>query len=98
MKEYIDKQELLKELQRDLANDCNVYHSHIGKEIRDEKYEFVIDVIRDAPAADVIENIHAKWIKISGVLTMFFKCSRCGGCHEFATRYCPTCGSKMDLE
>ena len=47
MKEYIDKQELLKELRRDLEDDCNVYHSHIDKEIRDAKYEFVIDAIQE---------------------------------------------------
>ena len=40
MKEYINKQKLLEELRKDLKNDCNIYHSHINKEIRDEKYEF----------------------------------------------------------
>ena len=48
MKEYIDKQELLKELREELENDCNMYNSHIAKEIRDEKYEFAIEVIMNA--------------------------------------------------
>lgn len=105
MKEYIDKQELLEELRKDLEDDCNVYHSHIKKEIRDKKYEFAIDVIQDAQATDVKEVVHAKWV---GRVNMFngdvyYYCSKCGESHPYENpytkraNYCPKCGSEMNL-
>ena len=89
MKEYIEKEALLE-----------LYSNTDGLNI--DSFHVPIEVIRqniiDQPTADVREVVHAKWIKMYGNLSMFFKCSKCGACNEFGTRYCPNCGAKMDLK
>lgn len=54
-------------------------------------------IIRTAPAADVVPEIHGSW-RSSGVPgSMLCVCSRCGfdtGAYSF--RYCPHCGARMD--
>ena len=57
MKQYIDRNALLEELRNDLNNDINIYHSHTAKEIRDEKYEFAIERIEEAPIVDIDTQI-----------------------------------------
>lgn len=102
MKEYIDKQELLKELRDDLENDCNVYCDNFDRIMRDRKYEFAIDVVQDATVADVKEVVHAKW-KQSGKYddndNVWFECSNCGhsDLHSKNTTvpYCWYCGATM---
>ena len=64
MKEYIDKKKLIDELKRDFADDCNIYNCHIDKMIRDQKYEFAIDVIQDAAVEDVTEVVRCKDCKV----------------------------------
>lgn len=89
MKEYIEKEALLE-----------LYSNTDGLNI--DSFHVPIEVIRqniiDQPTTDVREVVHAKWIKMHGNLSMFFKCSKCGACNEFWTRYCPNCGAKMDLK
>ncbi len=91
-KEYIEREALLKKL-GDNNIPCNI----------DVYY-----LIKNAPAVDVQEVRHGKWIKIKG---RFFsssdgrggnmvKCSECGepsSCN-FSTPYCSICGAKMDKE
>ena len=111
MKQYIDRNALLKELYNDLNNDINIYHSHTAKEIRDEKYEFAIDRIEEASVADVRENIHAKWENINPYRTLdgqYLKGQICGNCHAYFMSngnepysnhpYCCECGAIMDLK
>ena len=106
MKQYIDRNALLEELRNDLNNDINIYHSHTAKEIRDEKYEFAIERVEEASAADVRENIHAKWIQLTTYDdddgNAVFKCSNCRAIDEHfkgaKIPYCWYCGAVMDLE
>ena len=61
-----------------------------------------MDVIRYAPAADVVEVVHGEWISVEG--DVIWKCSLCDA--EISTswdyenedmfKYCPCCGAKMD--
>lgn len=61
-------------------------------------------VIKDAPAADVVEVVHGEWISVES--DVIFKCSICDA--EVSTswdyedddmfKYCPCCGAKMDGE
>ena len=106
MKEYIERNDLIRELEDDLANDINMYNSHIDKEIRDDKICFACDVLASAPVADVRENIQAKWAKqkseVDGHPIYWYKCSNCG-CnppinkwgHEMFSKFCPDCGAEM---
>ena len=103
MKEYIERNDLIRELEDDLANDINMYNSHIDKEIRDDKIYFACDVLASAPAADVREVVHAKWV----IAVDDFEdgrgevetphCTNCGtGVYRHdALNYCPYCGAKM---
>ena len=58
----------------------------------------VYELIRDAPAADVVPVRHGRWIASHDE---FCACSICKypvyvGWNQ--TNYCPNCGAKMDLE
>jgi len=52
------------------------------------------------PAADVRENIHAKWVIekeiVNGVLHVNQFCSNCGYPQYTTTKFCPDCGAVMD--
>lgn len=97
MKEYIERNALIEELKRDLKDDCNMYNSHIEKEIRNAKYEFAIDILKDAYTVNVQEVVHGKWEICSDGYYPY-----CSVCTEEPrgmemTKYCPNCGAKMDL-
>ena len=100
MKEYIERNALIAELEDDLENDVNMYNSRIDKAIRDDKIEFACDVLASAPVADVGEIVHGKWLgkPIFGYATVV--CSNCRTGYvrnEGKWKYCPECGAKMDL-
>lgn len=71
---------------------------------------FIEDLIKDIPAADVIEQKHGKWVDTEPHLEdwqqrkngMAYYCSVCGhraGKNKHRTyKYCPWCGAKMDGE
>lgn len=53
--------------------------------------------VMDAPAADVAEVMHGRWISDAG----FYCCSRCEYEWEdsgYKTPFCPDYGAKMDLD
>ena len=103
MKQYIDRNALLEELRNDLNNDINIYCHHFEKEYRDAQYEFAIERIEEASAADVRENIHAKWT-YGGYDYNDWVCSNCK--HDMwecyyskpKEKFCSECGAIMDLE
>lgn len=105
MKEYIERNALIAELEDDLENDVNMYSSRIDKAIRDDKYAFACDVLASAPVADVREIVHAKWINAypdiePNPMFMYGICSNCGFEQSVSDslKYCPDCGAKMDAE
>ena len=108
MKEYIERNALIAELENDLENDVNMYNSRIDKAIRDDKIDFALDVLAYAPVADVREVVHARWEcreYNSNYPYYRMECSNCGGrmprdqfTKEYYSSYCPSCGAKMDLE
>ena len=59
-------------------------------------------VIKDAPAADVVEVRHGKWTLIGygNGRPLHWKCSACGyetfDAVNGDTNFCPNCGAKMD--
>ena len=57
-----------------------------------------IEIIKNAPAADVRENKRGKWIRIQDELCECSECARYwipfGDSYDF--HYCPNCGAKME--
>lgn len=54
--------------------------------------------VKDIPAANVVEVIHAHWVWDGYDYEKPWACSNCR-CHsESETKYCPNCGAKMDAE
>ena len=64
------------------------------------------DVVNFAPAADVVEVKHGRWIEKETYLDIYYDCSICGESFCFlegsptdnSYKYCPNCGAKMDGE
>ena len=61
-----------------------------------------LNTIKDIPAVDAVEVRHARWThehlaSTSGGSYAVIRCSECGWAYPiFETRYCPTCGARMD--
>lgn len=65
-------------------------------------FNAITEVINNAPTIDAEPVRHGKWIdetfKPWGLVHHPFKCNLCGEHAEFASPYCPQCGSRMDKE
>ena len=96
MAEYIEREALLS-------------HQYNKSWSRDPQFaEMVVDVenIYDAPAADVVEVRHGRWIVFNDGTEEspkrdHMRCSVCGWYwsipeHRTVFSYCPNCGAKMD--
>ena len=59
-------------------------------------YEEAIDLIEEAPTADVAEVKHGEWRQVRCGDTPLYACSECGKNEYMQLRYCPNCGAKMD--
>lgn len=86
-KEYIEKNHLI----NIIINSTALYNSTVLK------------LIKIAPAADVQEVRHGKWLyEASDIGWTDYKCSACGNIisavaqDEDVYSYCPYCGAKMD--
>ena len=100
MAEYFEREATIKRIEEVYCADCNSYN---GVRCRACGTGDAIDMIEDAPAADVAPVVHGRWMKRRNGGTL---CSRCG----HYTRYkgqvldmseaiaCPWCGAKMDGE
>lgn len=95
MSEYIDRNELLKTINENVA------------EAHNERCAQILEGILNAPTADVVEVRHGEWIeKDDGWDGVLYTCSVChcdwitidGTPFENNMRYCPECGAKMDGE
>ena len=101
MSEYISKNALMRDLRESLI--FSVRDGVIGGEIRGANK--VIDRIKAAPTADVVEVRHGEWEKWRRRLFGWdHRCSECkkdaekgnSGCYDVLTPYCKYCGAKMD--
>ena len=60
--------------------------------------------LKSIPAADVVEVIHAHWVKPTKIGGRSVDVPHCSHCKEIPcgvdmnTHYCPNCGAKMDAE
>ena len=101
MAKYINEDELLEDIEHNVVFTLRPDKpSSINAELRGANK--IIDRIRCAPAADVAEVRHGRWISVEADVR--FRCSLCD-C-EVSTSwdyeqdgmfdYCPCCGAKMD--
>jgi rubrerythrin len=92
MKEYIERTAVEKFIEDGLNNpDKNKAFGHDAIEIMAE--------VHYMPAADVAEVRHGRWVRDkwpSGTHKLI--CSECGEWSGKKSRYCPSCGARMDKE
>ena len=106
MDEYINRDALLQEIEQERRASKNSFprqHFVVGD---------VLTCIRTAPAADVVEVRHGRWIDLNTENSTgpLFKCSECSHLHnpnrndldlervELKPLYCDACGARMDKE
>lgn len=103
MAEYIEQEAPIKRLEEVYCVGCNSYN---GVRCRACGTGDAIDIIEDAPAADVAPVVHGRWDN-SGRYTFpggdtAVRCTNCGCAlteSEYRLNnwnYCPVCGAKMD--
>lgn len=81
-KEYIEREALLKNLNRFAQDNYCVT---------------INDVIMNLPAADVAEVVHGKWDdSLDGITPYCSICGRSHKLMVRTPNYCPNCGAKMD--
>lgn len=100
MKEYIEREAILKEVEEKKRQAKEIYprrHFVVGD---------VVSCILSAPAEDVAPVVYGKWEEVEDFPGEYhWKCSACGAewCfiegtpEENGSYYCPHCGAKMDL-
>ena len=93
--EYLDRSSLVARMK--------YYEKHTTEESGEHyAYSVALREIRNAPAADVEEVVHGRWIKddfLSDDVNNAEKCSQCGeliGWFGNLPNYCPNCGARMD--
>ena len=99
MAEYFEREATIKRIEEVYCADCNSYN---GVRCRACGTGDVIDMIEDAPAADVAPVVHGRW-EFFGPNRLIKECM-CGTCsvckvrskYIVNTMLCPNCGAKMD--
>lgn len=98
MAEYIEREETIKHIQKTYCAGCNSYN---GVRCRACGIGDAIDMIENAPAADVAPVVHAEWVVCGDGDNVPWMCSHCGKttAHKYKVmygKYCPHCWAKMD--
>ena len=110
MAEYIEREALLKDISESVV--FTVKGDSPSLEIRGANK--IIDRIKSAPTADVVEVNHGEWIVLADFADKSI-CAECSVCGEEYTyekgqignfvrncyakyNYCPNCSAKMDLK
>lgn len=59
------------------------------------RYKMFENHLKEAPTVDAAPVVHRHWEDVG---SLSCRCSGCGCKNDRETRFCPHCGSKMDLE
>lgn len=106
MAKYIDGdtfqkflEEEIEETKFDKENSCGDVYYEMAVEARECALREMLSKLKREPTADVEEVKRGKWLSYRfglGVVT----CSICGAVYDGGDsfRFCPKCGSKMELE
>ena len=100
MDEYISREETIKRIKECYCTGCNSYN---GVRCRACGTGDAIDMIEDAPAADVAPVVHGRW-EYDGPTINTYGMVKCTVCNWWTIdpsvstvyHYCPNCGAKMD--
>ena len=98
MAEYFEREATIKRIKEVYCAGCNSYN---GVRCRACGTGDAIDMIEDAPAADVAPVVHGRWMKRRNGGTL---CNRCGHYTQYKGQVldmseaiaCPWCGAMMD--
>lgn len=109
MAEYFEREATIMRIEEVYCADCNSYN---GVRCRACGTGDAIDMIEDAPAADVAPVVHGRWDEVDWVEmesggqelirtpNAALRCSNCRNCFKkellWKNNYCPNCGAKMD--
>ena len=97
MDEFISREATIKRIKEVYCVGCNSYH---GVRCRACGTGDAIDVIEDAPAADVAPIVRGRWGTGRFNLETGNYEEQCTHCRNFSEEYdkpyCPNCGAKMD--
>ena len=111
MAEYIDREELLKDIEDSVRFSTR---NGVSAELRGAHK--IVDRIKSAPTVDVVEVKHGYWVKNApnpeamkslhelGIAkamrenSIYWTCSCCGKWGFPYSKYCSECGAKMDGE
>ena len=92
MTEYIEREALMRRIKEIHCAECDSYH---GVRCRACWVDDTLDYIDSEPAADVAPVVHGRWFDKG---SLFCRCSKCGCKNYKETKWCPNCGTLMDLE
>lgn len=93
MDEFISREATIKRIKEVYCIGCNSYN---GVRCRACGTGDAIDMIEDAPTADVAPVVHAQWIEDESGIIICPECKRGYNLIAKFTNYCPACGAKMD--
>ena len=103
MAEYIEREALVRQI---ICNMAEFVGAPDEVQRHDEYCNYAINIIEDAPAADIAEVRHGRWVDrivdenevIQPWMERYY-CSEClEGGNQSWFNFCPNCGVKMDLE
>jgi len=81
--DFISRATVLSDIEQTIENSGCVNHERE-----------IIDCVRYATSADVVQVVHARWgADADGD---YYRCSACSEWQDRKTAYCPNCGAKMD--
>ena len=97
MAEYIERENPLRQMQNSKVDKPNYGDWDIA-------HDCCIDIVKNIPAADVVEVVHGEW-KDDRFIKGIFPSVRCSECnirfcdiinnHQCMWNYCPNCGAYM---
>ena len=103
MAEYIEREELISELDELISN------VSFSSPYQDEVDRMIIgmersrDCVENAETADVVPVVHGRWVKqptqsvdVSTELSLCSVCAHMVSTYWGRTKYCPNCGARMD--
>ena len=94
MAEYIEREAISEEIRKFYYKNPPIFS--YGKGF-DRGLDRAQRAILDAPAADVVEVVHAKWIPFHSEAAGDIQyCSACDIGFDARMDYCPHCGARMD--
>lgn len=96
MDEFISREATIKRIKEVYCVGCNSYH---GVRCRACGTGDAIDMIEDAPAADVAPVVHGRWVthyRSGTPVAEGYVSTCCDMWNNRKSNYCPNCGAKMD--